>query len=344
MTIVPSSVPTRAHSLLAIVLVAAACACQPAQAQDYYKGKTLTLFAGQPPGGGIDSEMRLVAHYFGKFIPGEPNIVARNMPGAGGMVLGNHLYSVAKPDGLTIGMPGRSGFVLAPVTSAGDVKYDLRKFTWIGSSASTNYILWLRRTANIRSFDELKAVKRQIVLGGSGAGTANSVVPEVLAKYEGFPFKVVRGYPGTNDSVLAMERGEVDGVFVHRASIRADLVSSGFAVPIFQTFAIEPDLPVLERFVTNPREIALLNLLNAPQRLGLAVIAPPGLPDDVTRTLRQSYLKMVASKDYQDDASKRGLDIGTPNTGEELAAYVATKLSSFPAETIKEYRDFVERP
>jgi tripartite-type tricarboxylate transporter receptor subunit TctC len=344
MTIVPNRVLTRTHSVLAIVLVAAACACQSVRAQDYYKGKTLTLFAGQPPGGGIDSEMRLVAHHFGRFIPGEPSIVARNMPGAGGMVLGNHLYGVAKPDGLTIGMPGRSGFVLAPVTSAGDVKYDLRKFTWIGSSASTNYILWLRRAANIRSFDELKAVKRQIVLGGSGAGTANSVVPEVLAKYEGFPFKVVRGYPGTNDSVLAMERGEVDGVFVHRASIRADLVSSGFAVPIFQTFAIEPDLPVLERFVTNRREIALLNLLNAPQRLGLAVIAPPGLPDDVTRTLRQSYLKMVASKDYQDDASKRGFDIGTPNTGEELAAYVATKLSSFPAETIKEYRDYVERP
>jgi len=344
MTIVPSLAVARAQSLVAIVLVAAACACQSAQAQDFYKGKTLTLFAGQPPGGGIDSEMRLVAHHFGKFIPGEPSIVARNMPGAGGMVLGNHLYSVAKPDGLTLGMPGRSGFVLAPVTSAGDVKYDLRKFTWIGSSASTNYILWLRRTANIRSLDELKAVKRQIVLGGSGAGTANSVVPEVLAKYEGFPFKVVRGYPGTNDSVLAMERGEVDGVFVHRASVRADLISSGFAVPIFQTFAVEPDLPVLERFVTNRREIALLNLLNAPQRLGLAVIAPPGLPDDLTWTLRQSYLRMVASEDYQDDASKRGLDIGTPNTGEELADYVATKLSSFPAETIKEYRDYVERP
>jgi tripartite-type tricarboxylate transporter receptor subunit TctC len=343
MTIVPSRVLTRAQSLVAIALVAATCSVQSAHAQDTYKGRTLTLFAGQPPGGGIDSEMRLVAHHFGKFIPGEPNIVARNMPGAGGMVLGNHLYNVAKPDGLTLGMPGRSGFVLAPVTSAGDVKYDLRKFIWIGSSASTNYILWLRRAANIRSFEELMGAKRQIVLGGSGAGTANSVVPEVLAKYEGFPFKVVRGYPGTGDAVLAMERGEVDGVFVHRASLRADLVSSGFAVPIFQTFAIEPDLPVLDRFVTNRGEIALLNLLNAPQLLGLAVVAPPGLPDDVTKMLRQSYLKMVASKDYQDDASKRGFDIGTPNTGEELSAYVAGKLSSFPAETIKEYRDYVER-
>ena len=217
----------------AISLLGASSAC--VEAQDFYKGKTVTMFAGQPPGGGIDSEMRLVAHYLGKFIPGEPTVVARNMQGAGGVVLGNHLFGVARPDGLTLGMPGRSGFVLAPVTSAGDVKYDLRKFTWIGSSASTNYILWLRRTTNIRTLAELKAAKGPIVIGGSGAGTANSVVPEVLAKYENLPFKVVRGYPGTSQAVLAMERGEVDGVFLHRASMRPDLVASGMSVPVFQT-------------------------------------------------------------------------------------------------------------
>jgi tripartite-type tricarboxylate transporter receptor subunit TctC len=335
----------RLFSLSLMAAIASTIGVAPAQSQDlYYKNKSIALYAGQPPGGGIDSEMRLVAHYYGRFIAGEPNVVARNMPGAGGMVLGNHLHGVARPDGLTLGMPGRSGFVLAPIVGTGDVKYDLRKFTWIGSSASTNYILWLRRSLGIRSFDELKAVKRQIVLGGSGAGTANSVEPEVLAKYEGLPFKVVRGYPGTNDAVLAAERGEVEGLFVHRASVRADLITSGFLVPIFQTFALEPDLPVLERFVTNPREVALLNLLNAPQRLGLAVIAPPGLPGGVTRTLRDSYLRMVASKDYQDEASKRGLDVGKPNTGEELADYVARNLIAFPPETIQEYRDYVERP
>jgi tripartite-type tricarboxylate transporter receptor subunit TctC len=325
--------------LLALLLAAA-----PAQAQDYFKGKTITLLAGQPPGGGIDSEMRLVAHFLGRFLPGEPTVVPRNMPGAGGVILGNHLFNAARPDGLTLGMPGRSGFVLAPFTSAGDVKYDLRRFTWIGSSASTNYILWLRNTTNIRTLDELRAVKRQIVIGGSGAGTANSVVPEVLAKYEGIPFKVVRGYPGTNQAVFAMERGEVDGVFLHRASMRPDLIASGVSVPVFQTFVIEPSLPVLEQFITNPRETLLLNLINAPQRLGLPLVAPPGLPDAITRTLRQSYLTMVASKDYIDEAGKRAIDVGRPSTGEELAEYVAKNLSSFPPETIKEYREYVEKP
>jgi hypothetical protein len=165
----------------------------------------------------------------------------------------------------------------------------------------------------------------------------------VLARYEGIPFKVVRGYPGTNQAVLAMERGEVDGVFLHRASMRPDLVDSGLAVPIFQTFSIEPDLPVMEQFITQPREVALLNLINAPQRLGLPLIAPPGLPDDVARILRQSYVRMVASREYLDEAAKRAIDVGRPNTGEELAEYVSKNLSAFPADTVREYREYVER-
>jgi tripartite-type tricarboxylate transporter receptor subunit TctC len=311
-------------------------------AGDFYRGKTMTLFAGQPPGGGIDSEMRLVARFLGDFLPGGPAIIPRNMPGAGGVILGNYLYSIAKPDGLTLGMPGRSGFVLAPITSVADVKFDLRRFTWIGSSASTNYLLWLRRDSGIGSFNELKAAKRQLVIGGSGATTANSVVPELLARYQGFPFRVVRGYPGMNDAILAMERREVDGVFTHRASLRPDLVASGDLVPIFQTFAIEPDLPALDVMVTNPRQRALLNLLNAPLRLGLAVVAPPGLPDDLTRTLRQAYAHTVASQAYQAEAARRGFDVGRPIAGEEIADYVAGNLSAVPADVVREYREILE--
>jgi tripartite-type tricarboxylate transporter receptor subunit TctC len=194
-------------------------------AQDFYRGKSVTLFAGQPPGGGIDSEMRLVGQFFGKHIPGEPTIVPRNMPGAGGMILGNHLFGVARPDGLTLGMPGRSGFVLAPLISAADTKYDLQRFTWIGSSASSNFVLFMRRQSNIRTFDDLRNARRQIIIAGSGSTTANSVMPEVLAKYENLPIKVVRGYPGIIDAILAVERGEADGVFCQRASIRSDMLA-----------------------------------------------------------------------------------------------------------------------
>ena len=332
-------------TLLAVAIVSLPLVADPlpAQAQDYYKGKTITLYAGMPPGGGIDSEMRMVAHYFGHFIPGEPAIIPRNMQGAGGMILGNYLSSVARPDGLTLGMPGRSGFVLAPIVGAADVKYDLRKFSWIGSSASSNYILWMGKQSNIRTVEELKGANRQIIIAGSGSTTANSIIPEVLARYEGFPIKVVRGYPGMNDAILAVERGEADGVLTQPASLRGDLVSSGAVVPIVQVFSVEPDLPVLDRYITKGRTRALLQLLNAPQRLGLALVAPPGTPDDIVKTLRQSYLAMVASKDYQDEAIKRSFDVGKPNSGEEIADYIAKNLSDVPAAVIQDYREYVER-
>ena len=324
-------------------VVAAVAPVPQAHAQDFYRGKGLTLFAGQPPGGGIDSEMRLVAQFLGRNIPGEPAIVPRNMPGAGGLILGNHLYSVAKPDGLTLGMPGRTGFVLAPIISAADTKYDLRKFTWIGSSASSNLVLWMRRQSNIMSFDDLRRTNRQIIIAGSGSTTSNSIIPEVLAKYENMPIKVVRGYPGIIDAVLAVERGEADGVLCQRASIRPDMLSSGGVVPVFQLFDMEPGLPILDRLVMDPREKALLELLSAPQRVGLTMIAPPGLPDELTGILRQSYLKMATSREYLDEAVKRGFDAGRPNSGEEIAAYVADTLLKVPAETLREYRSYVEK-
>jgi tripartite-type tricarboxylate transporter receptor subunit TctC len=326
-----------------VAVAVAAFDLRAAQAQDFYRGKTVTLFAGQPPGGGIDSEMRLVARFLGKFIPGEPSFLPMNMQGAGGIILGNHLYSVAKPDGLTLGMPGRTGFALAPVISAADTKYDLRKFTWIGSSASSNFVLWMRRAANVRSFDDLRNAKRQIVIASSGSTTANSIMPEVLARYEKLPLKVVRGYPGINDAILAVERGEADGVLCQKASLRSDMLASGAVVPVFQVMAIEPGVALLDSIVTDPREKALLEMLSAPQRLGLPLIGPPGVPDDRSQILRRSYLNMVANDDYQVEAMKRGLDIGQPNTGEELARFVATKLAAFPAETIEEYRRYVDR-
>ncbi|MBX9773007.1 MAG: hypothetical protein K2Y71_01235 [Xanthobacteraceae bacterium] len=331
------------RSSLIVALVVVATAMQPAAAQEYYRGKTITLFAGQPPGGGIDLEMRLVGQFYGKHIPGGPSIVPRNMQGAGGLILGNHLYSVAKPDGLTLGMPGRTGFVLAPIISAADTRYDLRKFTWIGSSASSNLVLWMRRESGIKRFDDLKKAKREIIISGSGSTTSNSIIPEVLAKYEGMPIKVVRGYPGIADAVLAVERGETDGVLCQRASIRPDMLASGGVIPILQLFDMEPGVPLLQDLVANPREKALLELLAAPQKLGLALIAPPGLPSELTRTLRAAYLEMVATAEYRDEAVKRGFDVGTPNDGQAIAGYVASTLTSFPAETIAEYRTYVER-
>lgn len=309
-------------------------------ADDFYKGKSVTLYAGFTPGGGIDSEMRLVAQYFGRHISGQPNVVPMNMPGAGGILLGNYLYSISKPDGLTIGMPGRTGFVLAGAIGDKSVKYDVTKFTYIGSSAPDNEMLWLRKGLNIKTFAELRASKQNVVIGGLAGASSSVMVPKVLAKYENLPLRVISGFTGLNEVTLAIERGEVDGIYTHAGTFRPDLITSGAVVPIFQSFPVESGLAVVTDIVKDPREKALINLALAPSRLGAPVLAPPDLPGDVTKILRDAYIEMASSDDYQHDALKRQIAVGKPSTGADLQAYVASALSSISPEVVSEYMSY----
>jgi tripartite-type tricarboxylate transporter receptor subunit TctC len=311
-----------------------------AAADDFFKGKVISLFAGRPPGGGVDSEMRLVAQFLGDNIPGHPRVIAQNMPGAGGIVLGNYLYNVGSKDGLTLGVPGRTAFLLAPVVGNGNAKYKLPNFTWIGSAASSNFVLWIRKGTGIRNVDDLRHSTKTLIIGGSGNGNSDTVVPELMAKYEKFPFKVVRGYPGTAEQALAMQSGEIDGMFTERASFSSDPEASGLAVPIFQTFPIEPNVPLSSDVATDPREKALLALFGVPLHVGLAVVAPPGLSADRVQILRDAYVKTVTSPEYVAQATKRGFDVGQPNSGPDLRDYIDKSLSAVPDSVTKEFREY----
>jgi hypothetical protein len=326
--------------LFVAFLAAQAAQTDGVHAQDYYRGKTITMFAGRPPGGGVDAEMRLIAQFLAPHIPGRPTIVPKNMPGAGGVALGNHLQGIAAPDGLTLGVPGRTAFLLAPAVGNPNARYDLQRLTWIGSPTSSNFILWLRKGASISTLAELRNSTKTLVIGGSSGGNSDTVVPELLLKYENLPFKVIRGYPGTAEQALALARGEIDGMFTERASFRADPVASGLAVPILQTFPHEPGLPVLEEIARHPMEKALFRLFGIPLRVGLALVAPPNLPEDITRTLRGAYLQTVSSKEYVAEAGKRGFEVGRPNRGEEIADYIAKNLSNIPADVSEEFRSY----
>jgi tripartite-type tricarboxylate transporter receptor subunit TctC len=327
--------------------LAAACGLAgPLAAQDnFYAGKSITLFAGFPPGGGVDGEMRIVARSFSKFIPGNPTIVAKNMPGAGGIILANHLYNNTEPDGLTLGMPGRSGFLLSKVVKEKGVNFDLSKFTYIGGAGSTNSILWLRKETGITTIEQLKASKKEIVMGAWSSRAQNALVPKILADYEKWPFKVVHGYPGTNEVMVALERGEIDGLYSHEGSIqntRPDLISSGRIRAVAQTFEDMPNVPVLSDFLNNPKEKALLALLNAPARIGLPLLAPPGVPADRVEILRKSYAQLVQDKDYREEAEKRGLPVGRALEGAELQKLVAESLSTVPEEVLQQYLAYTE--
>jgi tripartite-type tricarboxylate transporter receptor subunit TctC len=314
-----------------------------AAAEDFYAGKTLTLIAGLPPGGGVDGEMRVLAQHFAKYIPGHPSIVARNMPGAGGIVLANYINNIAVPDGLTLAMPGRSGFLLSNVVPQKGISYDLTRFSYVGGAGSAVNALWLNRKLGIASIAALKARRPDIVIGALTARSENAIVPRVLASYEGWPLKIVTGYGGFSEVLIAVERGEVDGLFTHEGSIantRPDMIAAGTLKPLVQSFESQPDVPVLADVVSHPDAKALLALVTTPSQIGLPLLGPPGIPADRLDILRQSYMRLMADADYRAEAEHRGLPVGRPVGGSELQALIARGLSSAPEPVVKAYLAF----
>lgn len=329
-------------SVAAGIAVALSLSDGPARAQEPFAGKTITIIAGYPPGGGVDGEMRLTAKHIGRFIPGNPNVVPRNMPGAGGATSGNFIYR-AEPDGLTLGMPARSGFMFSNIIKQDGIAYDLTKFSFIGSAGGTNSILWMRKQAGIKTVDDLRNAKKELVIAGVAARSGNVLVPKVLAKYEKWPFRVVHGYPGFTEVLIAVERGEADGLYTHEGSVtRADMINSGALIAVLQTFPDMKGVPLLSDIVTNPDEKALLGLLNAPSRVGLPLLGPPGIAKDRLETLRKSFAAMAADKDYRNEGEKRGFPVGSPVSGEELEKIVLENLAKVPDSVLAEYKSYME--
>jgi len=312
-------------------------------ADDVFAGKTINIIAGLPPGGGVDGEMRLLARFLAKYIPGQPTIVARNMQGAGGIILANHLYNLVAADGLTLGMPGRSGFLLSNVVPQKGINYDLTRFSYVGGAGSAANALWVHRRTGITSVADLKRSRTPIVIGALNARSENAIAPRVLESYESWPLKIVTGYPGFSEVLIALDRGEVDGLFTHEGSIansRPDLIATGAVKPIVQSFDAMAGVPVLADVVADANARALLGLVTTPSHIGLPLLGPPGIPADRLEILRQSYLRLMDDAEYRVEAERRGLPVGRAVTGAELQHLIAQKLSAVPERIVKEYMAF----
>jgi tripartite-type tricarboxylate transporter receptor subunit TctC len=333
--------------IVALCIVALCLAIAPPQAaqaaDEVFAGKTINIIAGFPPGGGVDGEMRVLARFIAKYIPGQPGIVPRNMQGAGGIILANHLYNVAAPDGLTLGMPGRSGFLLSNVVPQKGINYDLARFSYIGGAGSAANALWVHRRTGITSVADLKRARTPIVVGSLNARSENAIAPRVLESYEGWPLKIVTGYPGFSEVLIALDRGEVDALFTHEGSIansRPDLISSGAVKPIVQSFDAMAGVPVLADVVLDPNARALLGLVTTPSHIGLPLLGPPGIPSERLEVLRQSYQNLMDDVEYRAEADRRGLPVGRAVSGAELQQLIAQKLSAVPERLVKEYMAF----
>lgn len=329
---------------LALCAASLAAAVAPATAQqDFYAGKTITLYAGFPPGGGVDGEMRVLAQFYAKHIPGNPAIVARNMPGAGGVILGNFLYTQASGDGLTLGMPGRSGFLLSNVVPQKGVSYDLKRFSYIGGAGSATNALWVAARTGATSLDALKKTAKPVIIGGLTARSENTIAPRLLVRHEGWPLKVVDGYPGFNEVLIAIERGEVDGLFSHEGSVvntRPDMVQTGFLRAIAQTSHYLPNVPVLKDVLpANSPARPLLGLVTTPSQIGLPLMGPPGMAADKLEILRAAYKKLVDDPEYRAEVEKRGLPAGRALIGDDLQKAIVENLVNVPEAIAREYMD-----
>jgi tripartite-type tricarboxylate transporter receptor subunit TctC len=330
--------------IVALCIVALCLAIAPPQAaqaaDDVFAGKTINVIAGFPPGGGVDGEMRVLARFIAKYIPGQPGIVPRNMQGAGGIILANHLYNMAAADGLTLGMPGRSGFLLSNVVPQKGINYDLARFSYIGGAGSAANALWVHRRTGISSVADLKRARTPIVVGALNARSENAIAPRVLESYEGWPLKIVTGYPGFSEVLIALDRGEVDALFTHEGSIansRPDLISSGAVKPIVQSFDAMAGVPLLPDVVIDANARALLGLVTTPSHIGLPLLGPPGIPSERLEILRQSYQHLMDDAEYRAEADRRGLPVGRAVSGAELQQLIAQKLSAVPERLVKEY-------
>jgi len=307
--------------------------------ESFFTGKTLTIYVGFSPGGGVDTNSRLVARYLTKQIPGAPKVIVKNMPGASGVLLANHLYHREKPNGLAIGFPGRS-YPLAPLLGDPGAKFVTTKFSFIGTVSQPIQVLFLRSALGIKNLDELKRTKKQIYIPGLSNRASNVMVPRVLKKYMGWPLNAVPGYTATAKMHLALESGEGDGIFSAIESIkgtRPDLFES--LVPIVQTGPYFPGVPLLRDEITEDVK-ALLDLIRAPALWGVPLIGPPGIPENRLAVLRKAFIRMTEQEVFKRDAKRQGLQV-KPLNGEELEKVVKGVLTNASDKVVSEYKSIM---
>jgi tripartite-type tricarboxylate transporter receptor subunit TctC len=322
----------------AAAVALAGAAFGPAQAEDFYQGKTINLLIGANPGGGYDLYGRALSRHFAKHIPGSPNIVVQNMPGAGSIILANHMYARAPKDGLTIGhvFPGSIVGPLLYDKIKAKAKFKPREFGHLGTANVSTRVCATYKTSKTHTFDD--ALKRVTVMGGDAPGGSlfdyiNFLNNEVHAK-----FKLAAGYKGSRDVVLAMERGEVDGICgFDWSSFRAqkpDWFRDNLVHVILQVAPEEHEglakmgVPTLWKYVKSKESRDVLELIVSQQVFGRPFLLPPGVPQDRLAILRKAFDATMKDKAFLADATKMGLEIA-PASGQHVQATVV-KLYSAP--------------
>jgi tripartite-type tricarboxylate transporter receptor subunit TctC len=280
--------------------------------EDFYKGRNITLIIGYSVGGGYDAYARLLARYFGKHVPGNPSIVPEQMTGAGSLRSANFIYSVAAKDGSVFGTFSRSMGISPLIDKA---EFDSRKFTWLGSVTDDNTICVTWNTSPIKTWDDFLKIPSKF--GGEGAGADPDIWTLLYKNVFGAKAQLVSGYPGTNDTVLAMERGEVDGLCgISWSTIKTRhpewLTSHSVNIIVQAALKKEPEIaavPLATDLVTNPEQLQIIKVLLASQAMARPFAAPPDIPADRKAALIAAFDATMTDPDFLAEAKKLDFDV-----------------------------------
>jgi len=296
----------------------------------FYQGKTIRVLVGTPPGNLYDFWARLIVDHMGRHIPGNPSFIVQNMPGAGHVVAVNHLYTVAKPDGLTLIGSVIPSLYLNQLVGRSEIQFDWSKFGWIGSPARGNSQMYMRSDTPYKTIEDVRTAKEPPKCGATGVTGPDSYFPKLLLETVGAKFQIVTGYPGGTDIDLGVERGEIHcRAFTIEAFFGREPYhtwrKTNFVHHMFQSGSKRdarlPNTPtifeLMEKYKTPDAGRRLATVLLGADDMGRPMFGPPNLPADRLKTLRDAFAKTMADEQFRADVKKRGYEFD-PVGGDEL--------------------------
>jgi tripartite-type tricarboxylate transporter receptor subunit TctC len=307
----------------------------PARSDEFYKDKTVTMTIGGSVGGGYDTLARGIARYLNKHIPGTPAIVAKNMPGGGGVIAMNYLYNTAAKDGAEIGLVANNT-PFEPMLGNKNARYDATKFNWLGTPSFEIGMVVLWHTVPVNSVDDLR--KRVTTVGASGSNSSPAFFARVLNETLGTKMRAIHGYEGLSAVFVAMERGEVEGTpsvfYSALTSTRPNWLPEKQAKAIVQ-YGPEKltelgSVPFAPDLVKDPEDKLLLQAAIAPLALGRPLVMPPDVPSDRVAAMRKALADTFTDPEFKAHADKIGLIVDNPRTGQQLQDEIARTYSVPP--------------
>jgi len=307
---------------------------------NFFEGKTVTVLIGAKSGS-LEIAAQIVSHHLGKYLPGKPAVILQHMPGAAHLLATNNVFNVAKPDGLTI-LAANPNVAIAQLSKVEQVRFDVRKFQWLGSSGADGVMLSIRSDLPFKSFDELKKADKELVAGTTGPGSNAHDFPLLLKEFAGLKLKLVSGYPSNSDVLLAIERKEVDSWSALATTIKLG-AERGAVRPLVRgrvALAGFENLPIDEDLATSALGKSLMGIKSIPGAIGRAFAVAPGTPADRVAILRDAFAKAIKDPELIAEAQKAKIEMQFISAEQVLKDFNA--MMNQTPETLKEMGKYIK--